>query len=180
MIGPEPISSLATTLQRLRANERDPEIVRWLRALTEAALAIPAPTNSDRPYTRSLIHKNDAFEILVLHWKPGAETLIHDHGGARCWFSVCSGTMSVQNFLRCDSGATPGYARIRRDGDELLNPGDIDYRQDDVHLHRCIAGQPVTSLHIYAAPLVRFRTFEERSEHCCEAMSTYDAILAAR
>ncbi|HZZ65635.1 MAG TPA: cysteine dioxygenase family protein [Candidatus Baltobacteraceae bacterium] len=180
MIAPEPVSRLARTLDDLRNGQASPEIVRWLRAQREYALGLPAPPCGPHGYTRSLLYKSERFEVLVLHWKPGCATSIHDHGGANCWFAVCEGVMHVENFRRFDSGQTAGYARIGLEGREQLRRGDLDYRQDDVHLHRCIAGeQPVTTLHVYAAPIERFRIFEERTESCAETSCSYDAILTA-
>lgn len=180
MIAREPISQLARTLDVLRDGQASVEVVRWLRAQREYALSLPAPASRPPGYTRSLLYKNERFEILVLHWQPGCATTIHDHGGAQCWFAVCEGAMHIENYRRYDTGQTAGYARIGIEGRELLVRGDLDYRQDDVHLHRCIAGPaPVTTLHVYAAPLERFHTFDERTESCAEMSCSYDALLTA-
>ena len=177
------IAQLARSLKRSRDGDgTNAEVVKWLRAVSEKAPSIPVPHKRDarRNYARTLLHRCDDFEILVLHWLPGARSSIHDHGGALCWFAVAKGEVGVENFLRYDTGATPGYARIGFDGRENLHEGAIDYRQDDVHLHRCFAGnEHAVSLHVYARPIERFHTFDERARTCCEATSTYDAILDA-
>ncbi len=181
MIAREPIAELADSLQRVRTGEgTNAQVVRWLRAVSEIGADVPIPTTNtpSRGYARTLLHKSDAFEVLVLHWTPGCASAIHDHGGAHCWFSVCSGTMRIENFLRYDAGEVPGYARIGLEGREELTAGAIDYRQDDVHLHRCIAGgDPVTTLHVYARPIERFQAFDERAQTCSQVLSTYDAVL---
>jgi predicted metal-dependent enzyme (double-stranded beta helix superfamily) len=182
MIAREPIFELAESLRRVRSGEAtEAEIVRWLGALTSCAGDVPAPKISDprRGYSRTLLHKSDLFEILVLRWQPGCSSAIHDHGGAHCWFAVAQGTMKIENYLRYDSGDVPGFARIGLEGREELDPGAIDYRQDDVHLHRCIAGDgPVTTLHVYARPIEHFHGFDERAQTCYDVTPTYDAILA--
>lgn len=158
----------------------EPEIVRWLRATAPLASAIPPPlaTPQGRAYTRTLLHRCDDFELVVIHWPGNAVSAIHDHGGARCWLAVASGTMRVENFLRFDAGTEPGRARIRPEASGMLAAGEIDYRQDDVHIHRCVASDgPVVSLHLYAQPIDRFNAFEERGERCFEVTSTYDAVL---
>lgn len=170
---------MMSLFERLPEAIAEPEIVRWLREAAPAARAIPRPGNGDltRAYTRTLIHRSPEFEILVLHWSPGSLTAIHDHGGAQCWFAVAAGTVRVDNYRRCDSGATPGYARITADGEAMLPKGAIDYRQDDVHLHRCGAGQAeAVTVHVYAHPLERFNTFDDRRNCCFEVAPTYDAI----
>lgn len=176
-----PVAELAASLSRARSGEgKDAEVVQWLRAVADTARAIPLPKvcDSRRSYARTLLHRCENFEILVLHWKPQSVSAIHDHGGSRCWFAVAEGTMGVENFVRRDSGATPGYAQIEFEGRELLSSGAIDHRNDDVHLHRCFAGdEQAVTLHVYANPIERFHTFDERAHRCSDASSTYDAIL---
>lgn len=178
MIAREPLSELARNLGVLHNGKADSEVVRWLRAQAQYALNVPAPASPEGGYTRSLLYKDARFEIVVIHWQPGCATAIHDHGGAQCWFAVCDGAMHIENFLRYDTGATQGYARLGLEGRESLGPGGLDYRADDTHLHRCIAGtEPVTTLHVYAAPIERFHVFDERTQSCSEMCSTYDANL---
>jgi cysteine dioxygenase len=181
MIAGLPISDLAESLKRMRSGEQTSgEIVRWLRAVHSIAQSVPVPQNrsATREYTRTLLHKSDAFEVLVLHWKPGSASLIHDHGGAQCWFTVVGGTMLMENYVRYDMGNTPKYARVGMQGREQLLAGSVDYRSDDVNLHRCIAGDgAVTTLHVYARPIERFYTFDEDANSCMQAVATYDAVL---
>lgn len=180
MIAREPISQLADSLRRARTGEAtNAEVVRWLRAVSSIAVSVPMPKICDRQrgYTRTLLHKSDAFEILALHWLPDCTTSIHDHGGAHCWLAVSSGTMGIENYLRYDSGEVQGYAQIGFQGREELREGAIDYRQDDVHLHRCIARDACVTLHVYAHPIEQFHAFDERAHTCSVVTSTYDAIL---
>jgi predicted metal-dependent enzyme (double-stranded beta helix superfamily) len=178
------IPELARNLSRARSGDgTNAEVVGWLRAMSGIAAALPQPAqrNPNRQYTRTLLHRCDEFEILVLHWQPGCASSIHDHGGALCWLSVASGDMRVENYVRRDAGATPGYAQIAFDGRETLAAGAVDYRQDDLHLHRCITGDAsAISLHVYAHPIDRFHCFDERAQTCSETISTYDAILTAQ
>lgn len=177
-----PVADLARSLSRLRSGEgTNAEVIHWLRAVSGTACAVPLPNASDtrRTYSRTLLHRCEQFEILVLHWPAGSVSSIHDHGGSLCWLAVAQGSIGVENFVRRDSGSAPGFARIDFDGREMLAQGAVDYRQDDVHLHRCIAGEePAVSLHVYARPIDRFYTFDERAQSCSEALSTYDAILS--
>ncbi len=182
MIAREPISRLAETLRRIRSGgDRAAQVVQWLRACNDAAAEIPVPESRDpnRKYSRTLLFKNDLFEVLALHWQPNATSSIHDHGGALCWLTVARGEMSIENYVRKDSGGTPGYATIGLEGREELQSGAIDHRQDDVHLHRCVArdGGTVT-LHVYAHPIERFHAFDQGGNACYEVTSTYDAIAA--
>jgi cysteine dioxygenase len=176
-----PVQQLAKSLARVRSGDgTTQEVVQWLRAVADTVTSLPMPEkrNPHRQYTRTLLHRCDDFEILVLHWVPNCASAIHDHGGARCWLALASGSMRVENYIRRDSGGTAGYARIQPDGRELLEAGAIDHRQDDIHLHRCAtASDSAISLHVYAHPIDRFNTFDERTDRCTEVVSCYDAVL---
>jgi cysteine dioxygenase len=177
------VSDLADVLRRLRTGEGPTsEVVQWLRASCAAVETLQAPRIHDvrRDYTRTLLYKSDLFELLAIHWQPNCRSVIHDHGGALCWLAIAQGSMRVENYLRTDSGSTQGYAAMKMEGREELRPGDIDYRQDDLHLHRCIGPESggAISLHVYAHPIERFRGFDERTNSCFEITSTYDAILS--
>lgn len=176
-----PIDQLAQSLARARAGTAaTAEVVQWLRAVASTVTSIPMPQerNPNRQYTRTLLHRCDDFEILVLHWLPNCASAIHDHGGALCWLAVAQGTMGVENYVRRDTGATPGFARIEADGREVLAAGAIDHRQDDLHLHRCTTGSDAAvSLHVYAHPIDRFNIFDDRKDSCTQIASCYDAVL---
>jgi hypothetical protein len=183
MIAKELIARLAESLHRARTGDgATSEVVQWLRATGEAAAHVPAPKAPavQRNYTRTLLFKNDLFEILALHWRPNSASAIHDHGGALCWLSVARGRIGVENYVRTDTGSQNGYACIALEGRDELLPGGVDYRQDDVHLHRCVARDcEAVTLHVYAHPIEHFHTFDEHANTCSEVLSTYDAIITA-
>ncbi|MFN2448526.1 MAG: cysteine dioxygenase family protein [Candidatus Baltobacteraceae bacterium] len=181
MISRSSIAELAAGLERFQRGGADAEIVRWLTAQCAAATRVPKPAKAspEHGYTRTLLHKTEQFEIVVIHWPPHCVTPVHDHGGALCWFAVADGTVGVENYVRCDAGTRPGYAQIQLDGRESLYRGGIDSRSDDVHLHRCLTeDHPATTLHVYARPIEHFLTFDEKANSCLNVDSRYDAVLA--
>ena len=153
-------------------------ILQWLsEATAHGATIVPPPAfERGQPYTRTLLHKNGNFELLALHWQAGTLTSLPDHGGKQCWFAIVGGGMTVENYRRVDSGTSAGYASLARLGEMSLEPGAIDYRADDADVHRCIAVQKTTTLHLYAAPLGIYHVFDERRGTVAETTSTYDAI----
>jgi predicted metal-dependent enzyme (double-stranded beta helix superfamily) len=179
MIAPGPISRLADRLHALHGADGTAEVAEWLRACTPSIADLPqAKLPADRMYSRTLLHRSESFEILAIQWAPNCVSAIHDHGGARCWLAVASGEMRVENYLRTDGGDVPGYAAVSLEGREALGVGGVDFRNDDVHLHRCISGDGATvTLHVYAKPIDRFRIFDERARSCAEIAATYDSIL---
>ncbi|MGZ3516829.1 MAG: cysteine dioxygenase [Vulcanimicrobiaceae bacterium] len=142
-------------------------------------LDVATTTAENRAYTRTLLYRNDDFELLALYWPSGAATSIHDHGGRRCWFGLVAGSMRVENFRRTDDGTRAGFATIVHQEDVALVPGDVDVRSNDLDLHRCVALQPATmTLHIYARPLEHFKTFAQETASYTECTPSYDAVLS--
>ncbi|MFQ5937147.1 MAG: hypothetical protein ACE5LB_12150, partial [Acidiferrobacterales bacterium] len=49
-------------------------------------------------YTRNLVHKTRAFEILVICWDVGQKAPVHGHEGELCWARVELGKLRFENF----------------------------------------------------------------------------------
>jgi hypothetical protein len=173
-------SDIVADLDRLSLRDsadRD-AVLRWLAHAKAQLPTIAAPGQlAEKSYTRTLLYKTDAYELLALHWNKGVETMLHDHGGQQCWFAVIDGAMDVHNYRRTDSGGTVGKARLQRLGEMRMNVGDIDYRADDADIHRVASLEFTTTLHLYATPLGVYNVFDERRETCEATTSSYDAFL---
>jgi cysteine dioxygenase len=51
-----------------------------------------------RGYARTLIHRDDAFELLVLSWAPGSRAPLHDHAGQDCWLVPLAGAFDLDDY----------------------------------------------------------------------------------
>ena len=133
-------------------------------------------------YTRSCAYRDEGFEVLVLNWARGAASPIHDHGNQHCWMMVLEGGLQVDDYVRLDPGDRPGYAYVEPRGSRVLEAGDMDLRSGRFDLHRVKAaeGSTAVSLHVYAAPLRDFFTYDESAWRCQVAFGTYDAMLSNR
>ncbi|HEY8298564.1 MAG TPA: hypothetical protein VIG32_11155 [Candidatus Baltobacteraceae bacterium] len=177
-----PLEALVAGLCELDLQRcRDGAVGELLRiaAAAKPILPIALATSQPRAYTRTLLFRNDDFELLALYWPSGASTPIHDHGGRRCWLTLVDGAMQIENYLRTDDGTRRGYAALARQDDVALAPGDVDLRSNDRELHRCIALVPeTTTFHIYARPLAEFNVFNHEAATYTECTPNYDKILA--
>lgn len=91
-------------------------------------------------------------EIVVIGWRPGVPTKVHDHGTAVGAFRVVSGALLEDVF-------EPGTLRFRR---QCWRAGEVGVvPQGAVHRVQCPAGAPVSavSVHVY----VRSRGGEGRA-----------------
>lgn len=160
--------------------ERSTAEMAALLAATRAPslLGRPLPT-SPGGYTRTCVHRDDRFEVLILNWDAGAVSAVHDHGGQHCWMMVLEGQLLVDDYVRLDRGDEPGVARVVPRGSRLMPPGGLDLRSRPFDLHRVSAppNVPTLSLHVYAGPLAEFLIYDEKAQRCERMRGTYDAVL---
>jgi cysteine dioxygenase len=107
-------------------------------------------------YWRHRICRNESVEMLVLCWRPGHRTPIHDHNGSHGAVKVFSGVLWETTF---SYDATLGlcYKTARE-----WNPGEITTAAiPDIHQlgNPDVSGQNLITLHIYAPPLGVLKTY---------------------
>jgi|SRR5579884_255303 len=138
----------------------------------------------ERGYTRNLVYRCEAFELLVLRWSPGAVSAIHDHADQHCWFTALHGAFDVTNYRRRIGGWRPGYARI--DVTERLSGisiGEPDYRYGDADIHRVSVNAQAAeaiSVHVYAAPVTSCLVYDITRSECSMKPLAYDTVLNDR
>ncbi len=105
---------------------------------------------SDKGYARNLYRQGEAYQALILCWKNGQRSPIHDHKGSSCAFRVLEGTALETAFERTPEGHT--YAV----GSRQMPRGTICASQDlDIHQISNVQpdGKRLVTLHIYSPPL---------------------------
>jgi cysteine dioxygenase len=114
----------------------------------------------DRTYWRHLVCRNESVEMLVLCWKPGQRTVIHDHNGAHGAVLVQQGFVWESNFtfnetdgLRYQTGRE--YVAGQVTGSEV----------PDIHQlgNPDVSEQNLITIHIYAPPLGVLHTYKPGS-----------------
>ena len=108
-------------------------------------------------YSRHRVMKNDHVEMLVLCWKPGQRTPIHDHNGAHGAVFVHQGIMWETTF---DYDTERGLAyKAHR---ELRTGGLTGSEIPDIHQlgNPDVSGEDLITIHIYAPPLGVLKTYK--------------------
>ena len=108
-------------------------------------------------YCRHRVMRNDFVEMLVLCWKPGQRTPIHDHNGSHGAVFVHEGIMWETTFnYDADRGLT--YKAHR----ELRNGGLTGSELPDIHQlgNPDVSGEDLITIHIYAPPLGVLKTYK--------------------
>ena len=128
---------LALLERQLRALEIRPEqFARFARFLPDT-------------YCRNLIRSGAAYHALILCWRSGQRSPIHDHRGSSCGVRVLQGTCTETIFDRTDAG------HIYPTQTRHLPAGSCCGSQDaDIHQVSNLADDDLITLHIYSPPLL--------------------------
>jgi cysteine dioxygenase len=111
---------------------------------------------SERGYTRNLVRGGPWYNVLVLCWKNGQRSPIHDHAGSSCAVRILRGTATETVFDYAPNG------HVWATGSRLHPVGSVMGTQDS-DLHQISNLQPgdgdLVSLHIYSPPLLWMGTY---------------------
>lgn len=109
---------------------------------------------SDDRYSRNLLAHGPQFYALVLCWKPGQASPIHDHKGASCGVRVIEGTATETSFRWQDGRLLPDRVTSMHAGEVC---GSFD---DDIHEIRNNGDQNLVTLHVYSPYLDNINLYE--------------------
>lgn len=108
----------------------------------------------ERGYCRNRIRLGDAYEALLLCWRPGQLSPIHDHAASSCAFRVLRGLATETRFERCGRWVRP-VATQRHTAGAVCGSTD-----DGIHELGNLHEDPLVTLHLYSPVLVSPRTYE--------------------
>jgi cysteine dioxygenase len=107
-------------------------------------------------YVRNRVHDGPAFQALLLCWRNGQRSPIHNHLGSHCGVKVLRGVATETVFERAPNGlVVPARSRD-------LAPGHTCASADaDVHQVSNLqaGGADLVTLHVYSPPLLRMEVF---------------------
>lgn len=116
---------------------------------------------NSRHYTRTCIHRNEEFELLVICYEPGQRTSIHDFNSQIAWVHPVMGEVVEERFaLDADGG-------IRSVGETHWHPGELEHFANGTSIHRFTNRGPgrAVTLNLYARPMSNWRVYDERTGH---------------
>ena len=105
---------------------------------------------NERAYQRNLIHDTETYEVLVLCWRSGQHSPIHDHGRSTCGVLVIEGVATETIF-----GAEPGKPLIEARSCRFGAGSVMVSRGGDIHRVANLesAGIDLITLHVYSPAL---------------------------
>ncbi|MEW5305980.1 MAG: hypothetical protein WDW38_009909 [Sanguina aurantia] len=139
---------------------------------------------NEHHYVRNLVDDCEDFELIVLCWKKGQGSRVHNHAQSHCWLHVMQGTMVEALFappselrrsksFNASAPNIPGVISseapcpfLMEVAEITLKVGDIGYISDASGLHsiRCCDADPEQAdgitLHLYSPPIKRVTLYE--------------------
>jgi cysteine dioxygenase len=154
-------SALPALMKRLAALDGVPtlqELGAWMQEADVADEDLrPYRSFKAGTYARHRVFRNQFAELLVLCWRPGQRTPIHDHNGSHGVVRVCEGVMWETMFAL--DGEHKLYYRSARE----WNIGQVT-GADVPDIHQLgnpeVSGQCLVTLHLYAPPLGVLNTYK--------------------
>ena len=120
----------------------------------------------DDGYCRNLVHLGPGYAALVLCWKSGQSSPIHDHSGSACGLRILKGQANEVRYTRTADGSLTEADRNSYDEGCVCGTYDAD-----IHtlINQAPDGEELVTLHVYTPPLRNYHTYEmDGSSRLCE------------
>ncbi|MGA9768940.1 MAG: cysteine dioxygenase family protein [Blastocatellia bacterium] len=155
------LGELTETIRNLKAVPKLEDIKQWFAALLLRQRDYePYRAFTPRKYARNLIARSSFAELLMLCWRSGQRTPIHDHGGSVGVILMVEGLLTETMYEHAPEGHVRPYNTYR------WGPGGIT-GADVPDIHQLLNLQPekrdMVTLHCYAPPLSVLNTYSPRS-----------------
>lgn len=144
------VGELFAELDRLQGPIAVDRIARVLERVDFASVDLSPWMRFDaRTYERNLLRAGDEWHALLMCWRPGQRSAIHDHRGSGCVFRVIDGEATESTFARSSTGL------VYPTGSRKLPAGSIcGSADDDIHQISNLGDADLLTLHIYSPPLL--------------------------
>jgi cysteine dioxygenase len=150
--------SLAERLAALRRRPELSEVDAWLREVEVGDDELrPHVGFKEGTYARHRVRLGERAELLVLCWRPGQRTPIHDHNGSFGAVRVLRGVM-WETLFGMDEGRGLLYKSSREWAPGSVTGADVP----DIHQlgNPDVSGQDLITLHLYAPPLTSLNVYK--------------------
>ena len=132
---------------------------------------------SEERYTRNLIARTEAFELLLLGWGAGQESPIHNHEGQNCWMAVLDGEIEELQYAFPPDPPVPDTP-LEALGGRIFERGGVAFIRDEIALHlvRGAQGRAGVSLHLYSKPYAACNVYCPRTGKVERVELSYHSI----
>jgi cysteine dioxygenase len=140
--------NLVATIEELKHTAKEMKLPDLRRFISNLKVE-PSEIKPYLHFTDDLVYKCENFECLVLCWKPGQRSPIHDHANSICTVYTLNGVLSADNYRKTANG------HVRVDYSEDFKPGAVlSIQTTEIHqVSNLQDTADLISLHFYLGPL---------------------------
>ena len=151
------IESAFAALDRFDGQLPLPAIMDWFgeELLTLRDLSSYLVFNPTR-YVRNRVHDGPSYQALVLCWRNGQRSPIHNHRGSHCGVKVLRGVATETIFARAPNGMVLPLRSRDLPAGHTCASADADIHQVS---NLQAGGADLVTLHVYSPPLLRMEMF---------------------
>ncbi len=110
----------------------------------------------EKNYLRNLVRGGEWYHLLVICWRSGHRSPIHNHAQSTCGFRVLTGVATETRFEFSPSGLIKAASSRDFVTGEVISSQDADIHQVS---NLQTADRDLITLHIYSPPLLRMDTY---------------------
>lgn len=103
-------------------------------------------------YTKHILERTPGHEVVLICWKAGQQTPIHDHPAGGCWLSVLRGALEETTYTVREDGP-------EKQGAQQLVGGTRGFQRGAEGVHAIRALEDTISLHVYCPSGYIARTY---------------------
>jgi cysteine dioxygenase len=152
------LASLVETLEGLKARPELSQVDEWMRRVEVSREELrPYVGFKEGTYARHRVFAREYAEVLVLCWRSGQRTPIHDHAGSFGAVRVLEGFM-WETLFEMDAAEGLVYKSAREWTHGHVTGADVP----DIHQlgNPDVSGTDLITLHLYAPPLTSLNVYK--------------------
>jgi cysteine dioxygenase len=123
---------------------------------------------SDEGYARNPVRTTSQYQTIVLCWRPGQSSSVHDHPGSACAVRVVSGAATETTYVLAGDGTPVPVATHTAGAGEVLAGQDAD-----IHRVANLGPDDLITLHVYSPPLLRMNRWPNPDVAAAEGASVH-------
>ena len=164
--GVERLERLFARLEVLTARATVEQLSEWLgeAAITKDDIADYVRFGPET-YQRNLVQEGEFYHALVLCWRSGQRSPIHNHAGSTCGLVVVEGIATETVFEHSPCGLVKAVLSCDLPEGKIGASVDTDTHQVS---NLQPAGDDLITLHIYSPPLLRMASYSLTEPHVSE------------
>lgn len=172
------LESLSELLNYLNPNKRESKrCLDAMKSLDSDLLKIKEYTNWNKShYTRNLISKTEAFELMLCCWEPGQKSRLHDLNQQTGWIKIIKGDLNIST-AKLHSNDKPVIL-----GSKKYSVNDLFVQQAKKQMYSIEnnSNERAISLHLYSLPISYYKVMNGSGTDVENLKTVYHSINGVR